>query len=78
MMGGYGGYGMGWFGGIFMIAFWVLVIAGIILFIRWLLASSRKAEGRTGDDSPLEILKKRYARGEINKEEFERMKKDLL
>ena len=78
MMSGYGGYGMGWFSGIFMIVVWGLVIVGIVLLVRWLAASSQKHETGGGADSPLEILKKRYARGEINKEEFETMKKDLL
>jgi len=78
MMSGYGGYGMGWFSGIFMIAVWGLVIVGIVLLVRWLAASSQKRETGGAADSPLEILKKRYARGEINREEFENMKKDLL
>ena len=78
MMGGYGSYGMGWFGGIFMIVFWVLVIAGVVLLVRWVAASSKKRETGGVADSPLEILKSRYARGEINKEEFEEKKKDLL
>lgn len=78
MMGGYGSYGMGWFGGFFMIALWVLVIAGVVFLVRWLVVSSRKSEGGSGGDSPLEILKRRYARGEINKEEFEGKKKVLL
>jgi len=78
MMGGYGGYGMGWFGGIFMIVFWVAVIAGFFLLVRWVATSSRKGDWGSRDETPLEILKKRYARGEINKEEFEERKKDLL
>jgi len=78
MMSGYGGYGMGWFSGIFMIFFWGLVIVGIVLLVRWLAASSKKHEMGGVADSPLEILKRRYARGEINKEEFEEKKKDLL
>jgi len=77
MMGG--GYGMGWFGGIVMIAFWIAVIVGIVLLIRWLIISTRTAsQGMSSGDSALEILKKRYARGEINKEEFEEKKKDLM
>lgn len=78
MMGGYYGYGMGWFGGIMMIVFWVLVIVGLVFLIR-LLAVATKAEtrGGGGGESPLDILRKRYARGEINKEEYEEKKKDL-
>ncbi len=72
------GYGMGWFGGIIMIAFWIAVIVGIVLLIRWLIISTRTAShGTSSGDSALEILKKRYARGEINKQEFEEKRKDV-
>jgi putative membrane protein len=77
MMGG--AYGMGWFGGIIMIAFWIAVIIGIVLLIRWLIISTRTtSHGTSSGESALEILKKRYARGEINKEEFEEKKRDLM
>ena len=69
---GYGwGMGNGWF---FMVVFWVLVIAGIIYLIKSVVGTKRHAE----EETPLDILKKRYAKGEINKEEFEEKKKDLL
>jgi putative membrane protein len=72
------GYGMGWVGMILMAAFWIAVIVGIIFLIRWLVISTGTG-GRAAksEDSALEILKRRYARGEINKEEFEEKKKDL-
>jgi putative membrane protein len=61
-----------------MITFWVAVIVGIILLIRWLIIAKRTtSHGTSSSDSSLEILKKRYARGEINKEEFEEKKRDL-
>ncbi len=72
------GYGFGWFGMILMALFWVAVIVGIIFLIRWLFVSTgAKGRGAVSEDSPLEILKRRYARGEINKEEFEQKKRDL-
>ena len=73
------GYGMGWFGTIIMIAFWIAVIMGIVFLIRWLVISTR-TEGHTDNlgDSALEILKTRYARGEIDKMEFEDKKRDLI
>jgi putative membrane protein len=73
-----GGYGMGWFGGILMIVFWILIIVGLVFLIKWLIQSTGhdKTTGSGGNRS-LEILKERYARGEIDKEEFETKKKDL-
>jgi putative membrane protein len=77
--GGYGGWGhwAGWIGAIFMVAFWALVIVGIVFLVRFLVRQGR-VQGRDQEDSALEILKRRYARGEINKEEFEAKRKDLL
>lgn len=76
---GYGGYGMmgGWgynpFGWVLALVFWALVIAGIVLLVVWL----ARSVSRTPSDAALEILKARYARGEISKEQFEEMKKVL-
>lgn len=64
------------FGG-FMWVFWIIVIIGLVFLIKWIVQQGNPPETRTGE-TPLEILKKRYARGEINKEEFEQRKKDLL
>ena len=72
------GYGMGWFGMILMVLFWIAVIVAIIFLIRWLFVSTgAKGHRAVSEDSPLEILKRRYAQGEINKEEFEQKKRDL-
>lgn len=78
MMGGMGG--MGWLGVILMLIFWALVIFGLILLIKWLLIQTRSASSGSSSSQPpsLEILKSRYARGEIDKEEFEEKKRDLL
>jgi putative membrane protein len=76
-----GGWGMGWFGGIFMIIFWILIIVGLVFFIKWLVQSTKghSSADRTDTSSrALDILKERYARGEINKQEFEEKKRDLL
>ena len=65
------GWGMG-FGWVFMIVFWVFVILGVIFLIRIISGSAKKEE------TALDILKKRYARGDINKEAYDRMRDDLL
>jgi putative membrane protein len=72
-----GGWGMGWFGMIFMLLFWGLVIVGLVLLIKWLVQTTRKGGVSNGGTRALDILKERYARGEINKEEFEDKKKVL-
>lgn len=56
-----------------MFVFWALVVAGIVFGIRWLVAERRSL----GSDRALAILRERYARGEINREEFEARRKDL-
>jgi putative membrane protein len=68
-MWGVWGIGMG----LFMLLFWGAVIVGIVLGIRWLISQGKTSQS----DSALEILRQRYARGEINKEEFEAKKRDL-
>jgi putative membrane protein len=68
--------GCGGFGGIMMGIVWIGAIIVIVLLIRRLLASSRMGDSKR-EESALDILKKRYARGEINKEEFEEKRKDL-
>ena len=74
-----GGWGTGWFHGIFMIGFWALVIAGLIFLIRFLIQSTKRdGNSQTGSSRAMDILKERYAMGEINKEEFEEKKRVLI
>ena len=80
----YWGWGFGWwFGGmIMMVLFWIVVVVGILVLIRWLLGQSQagrrsQPQVERKPESALEILKTRYVKGEITKEEFENMKKDI-
>ena len=73
------GWGFGGFGMVFMLVFWALIIIGIVLVVKWLVEQSRRGGASIPEgESALDILKKRYARGEIGKEEFEAKKRDLL
>jgi putative membrane protein len=66
---GYGYIGLG-------LLFWILIIVGVVLLIKWLVEQGKT----TGSEqiSALETLKMRYAKGEITAEEFEEMKKRLI
>lgn len=68
--GNMGGMGFG------MLLFWALIIALIVLVVRNVSTRDDDA-GRTASRSPLDILKERYARGEIEQDEFERKRRDL-
>ena len=73
-----GGYGMaGGFGGLFMILWWVLIIAGIVVLVKWMGTSSDKGGQVGGSKTALDILNERYARGEIDEQEFQKKKRDL-
>jgi len=67
------GIGMGWG--------WIIGLVVLVLVVLFIVRSTNP---NTGDrsvgegESPLDVLKKRYARGEIDKEEFEEKKKDLM
>ena len=76
----WGMHPMWWVGGawgivmmLMMLVFWGLVIAGLVIGLRWLLGQAHPARR----DGALEILRERYARGEIDKQEFETRKRDL-
>lgn len=79
MYGIYNGYegGFGhminfWGSGIMVVIFWAIVI----YFIIWLVRNN-KANGVNNNNKSVDILKERYAKGEIDKKEFEEKEKDL-
>jgi putative membrane protein len=74
--GGYGGYGgpLIWIGHALGILVFIAIIVGIVFLVRYLVRQSRRAGS---EDSALEILKRRYAKGEISKEEYAEKRRDL-
>jgi len=76
-------YGFAPFGWIFMLVFWCIVIGVVFAVVRGGFGKGHMCghnhDGNTYEKgkSPLDILKDRYAKGEINKKEFEEKKKDL-
>ncbi len=73
-------WGFGW---IFGFVFWVLVIVFIVSIVKWVRRGGPEGRrnnfrcGRFWRNSALSILEERYAKGEIDKKEFEEKKKDL-
>lgn len=70
MMNGFGGMWFGWI-------FWIVILA-VIIWVVIQFTNRKNNIGQSSGESPLDILKKRYANGEISKDEFDRMKKDLM
>ncbi|MCL4394281.1 MAG: SHOCT domain-containing protein [Chloroflexi bacterium] len=76
--GGYGGqYGIAYnpVGGVLSLIFWALIIGGFVLLVVWL--ARNNAHATASANSALEILKGRYAKGEISKDQFDAMKRDI-
>ncbi len=72
----FGPYGM--MGMFFFFLLSILFIVGIVLLVVWFVGKSTKDARGHGGESALDVLKKRYARGEITQEEFGIMKKDII
>ena len=66
---------MGWGGGFGMIFVWVILIIIVIILVKSLMSKSNGGIERK--ETPMEILKRRYASGEIGKTEYEEKKKDI-
>ncbi|MDE3088739.1 MAG: SHOCT domain-containing protein [Chloroflexota bacterium] len=75
MMGGFGFPMMGM--GLGMLLFWVLIIGGVVWLVQALARGTGSSSVMPQSESPLDILKRRYAKGEITKDQFEQMKRDL-
>jgi len=78
---GWGGYGFGWWGiamGIVMVLFWALIIGGAVWLVVSLFRQGRPAALGPGPGArPLDVLRERYARGEITREQYEQMRRDI-
>jgi putative membrane protein len=78
MMGGFGLGGGMFFGGILMLAFWVFILGGAVWFVVTLARGGQSAlTTPTIGQTSLAILQARYAKGEITKEQFDQMRRDL-
>ena len=74
MMAGHDGWGFG-LGGGFMWIIWILLGVLVVWLVR---ASIGNGSGNPASPSALDILKQRYARGEIDQDEYERKRKNLI
>jgi len=75
-----GGWGWGLtmaFGMLMMLAFWAALIAGAILLARWAIGQPRGASGAAAPEEPTDILRRRYAAGEIDQATYQQMKTEL-
>ncbi|KAB2941752.1 MAG: SHOCT domain-containing protein [Hyphomicrobium sp.] len=70
----WGGGGM-WFGPLWMIVWLLVVVAGVAALVRWL--GGAGGDGRAPTRSARDILDERYARGEIDREEYVKRKQDI-
>ncbi|MDQ6647034.1 MAG: hypothetical protein M3Y93_07360 [Pseudomonadota bacterium] len=87
MMGGYGpGWGMNGWGWTVMLLFWVFLIGGISMVAGWLFRQGRAGgsslvvptvTSRISGESALDLLTQRYVRGEITREQYDRIKSDI-
>jgi putative membrane protein len=78
----FGVMGLMWLLGIVIVVlFWGLVIAALVLGVRWLIRADRRGSQASAPppatSDPLEVLRHRYAKGEIDEDEFERRRKTL-
>jgi len=71
------GWGHMFFGSLMMILFWGTIIVLVVLLVRWLSGTGPHQFPPSAHKTPLDILKERFARGEIDKEEYEERRKLL-
>ena len=69
------GFHAGWMG--WWMGLWMLFWLGVLILLVWIVARAASSKGWRTDETPEQILKRRYARGEIEREEYERRLTDL-
>ena len=69
--------GTGWWMVFVMVLFWGAILGLVVWGIRSLIAADRSKLGASEKGHPLDILKERYSRGEISRQEFDQIRKDL-
>lgn len=76
---GWGGFGFHPLWLVAMLLFWGLIIGGVVLLLVWLFQQGRPTGAETGPSGvrALDILRDRYARGEITREEYQQMRRDI-
>ena len=74
----FAGHGWGWvgIGMVHMLLFWALIILAIVALVRYLSGESSESSRET-NKAPLDILKERYARGKIEKLDYEEKRREL-
>lgn len=73
-----GAFGLAWLGLVVRLLFWGLIIGGVILLAGWVASYVRQpAMATPAQESPLDIIKMRLAKGEITKEQYDQLKQDL-
>jgi putative membrane protein len=79
MWGGMDGVGWGWMGlGMLHVGlFWILVILGIVVLVKWLASGPPSFLPPQSEGRAIDILKARYAKGELTREQFEQMKREI-
>ena len=77
MMWGYDGFGFGGAMGIGMLLFWGLIVVALVALARGFGDRRGRSEPGARDNTPLDILRARYAKGEIDKSEFEEKRRAL-
>jgi putative membrane protein len=74
-------HGFNWtgmiFGAVMMLLFWGGLITAAVIIIRAIVGAGSNRGSAAGGEDALDILKKRYARGDISKDEYEEMRRDL-